>query len=297
MSQAEPNEPMAAEPNSGPTGKIAELAAQAGINQPQPQGEQGNIDANTDKELTVDVGGVQRTVKMSELTKAFNERETTAKAKELVEARLAEFGDLNSVRQLKQTIESLDGTRRSKVMSLILNQSDPDEDDSDDAFARAVFDDDGRSKGKDGGSQQGNLPREVVEKLGFLEKAVMSLATEANQRFETQKKATLETQVNEQMNQYPLFAKDKVAAALAKDGIMAMLAADQSATPEKVVRSAAGKLQELLNARRQDDVERLGGPRTMVQESERKILNAEGLKSGMVRRLAEQVFSGNRSQT
>ena len=116
-------------------------------------------------------------------------------------------------------------------------------------------------------------------------------------QFRVEQKTTLEAQVDAQMQQYPLFKGNTVAASLAKDSIMNLMAADSKADPEQVVRSAAGRLQELLTQRQQDVVEELGGSRMMVQEADRKHLNADGLRSGATRQLAQRLVAGLKPQS
>ena len=291
----EQNQPNAGAPNaSGSAGKLDEIAARVVANGTPSSGDDGIIGEQAEQQkLTVDVGGVQRTVTMEELTAAFNDREQTLATRKTLDERLAELGDLNSVKRLNQQIGTLDHKSRAKVMAILSGQGDDDDDDSmEDAVRQELRRQPGAQDEEDGDEPRG-VPRDFAKKFDYLQEVVMALAKRENTRVVTETKATLQSRVETEMSQYPLFQQDPVAASLAKDSIMAMLAADQSAEPDKVVRSAAGRLQELLTQRQQDAAASLGVPRTMVQPQERKGLNAEGLRTGVVRKLAERLLSGS----
>lgn len=240
----------------------------------------------------MDVGGVKRVIKVTDLVSAFTEREQTATAKKTIEDRLAELGDLNSIKALKGRIDQLDTPRRTKVLALLAGEDGGgDGDDLGDAIDAELRDQrNGRANRRDDDDDAERLPPQVAKRFEFIEGVLQSLAKEANGRFEVTRKTTLGSQVDEQMGQYPVF-EDKVAAGMAKQSIMGMLAQDAEASPEKITRSVAGTLQGLLNQRQADTVESLGGQRSMkIGEADKPALTATGLKAGITRRLAERVL-------
>lgn len=280
-----------AEAGSSAVDALAERIGQAGGGEPQNQ---GDIDGQTGtKELTVDVGGVERVVKIDELVAAFRDREKATKALQTVQERMQELGNLDTLRKLEEQIGSLDPRRRAKVMDLLTGAEDDGEGDLEDHFDAAFGE--GRRPQRSVAKPASKEERELLARLDYLEKGMQAFAAREMSRIKEEQSTSLSSQVDQEMSQYPLFKQNAVAASLAKDSIMAMLAADSAAAPDKVVRSAAGRLQDLLNQRQQQMNEESGVPRTMVQPEQKKVLNAQGLKSGAVRRLAESFLS--RSQT
>lgn len=264
---------------------IADIAARAGIAGDPEQGAHADVAGQPDQEavVTVDDGGVKRSVKMTDLVSAFTAREQSNAAMERVKAQLAELGDLSSVRALQQAIEGLDAGRRKKVFELLAGQDEPDDGDIADAVRSAA-------------GQRQRSGREVEEPelskhLKLLTDVVSGLAARENGRIAQEKTATLSQQIDAQMQQYPVFSTNAVAAQFARQSVISQLAVRPDATPEQLVRDAAGQLQKMLNERQRDLREQVGVPRTLVRPEDKKGLNAAGLKSGAVRRLAEKLLN------
>lgn len=283
MKQGE-QEPQAQQGSTGSGGGALDAIA-ARILQAGGEGDsqQGDIGGQAGlKELKVDVGGVERVVKVEDLVAAFNDRETTTKTMQQVNDRMQELSRLESVRKLEEQIGSLDPARRAKVLNLLAGD---DEDDDIDDHVQAAFP---KARQPNGSDRDSTVERDVASKLSYMEQALQTLAAREMARIREENHNSLASKVDREMAQYPLFKQNAVAASMAKDSIMAMLAADQSAKPETVVRSAAGKLQELLNLQQQALNEESGVPRTMVRQEHKPLLTADGLRSGALRKIAEQ---------
>lgn len=261
------------------------LLARAGVELPNEPAA-GSVEGQPDspKEMLVDVGGAKRTVKVDELVAAFTEREKSVQATKAAEARLAELGDLNSIRALKQTIDSLDGRRRQKVLALLAG--DEDEEDLDQGIRSAAS-----GESDDGAIRDGLRPAEGISKAQFdeLYRAVQVLAQREGGRMVSEKKQTLAEKIQAEMSQYPVFSGNEHAAAFARDSIITQLT-HQEGDVSASVREAAARLQGMLDRRREELMEEVGVPRSMVQPADKRQLSAKGLKSGAVRRLAEEAI-------
>lgn len=261
------------------------ILAQAGVDTAQkPNGQARVGEPETPAELEVDVGGgVKRRVPVSVLGETFRRQHEIEAAKQAVDARLAEMGDLQAVKGLQARIADLPPDRRQKVLAL-LQGADPDEggdDDVDTAIVREAFGDSPRGKPPD---LQGWSP----SRMERLEQAVMALASVENGRRREVEFTTTGQRVDALMGEFPIFKGNEAVRTFAKDSIMSQLASAPKGTSlEDVVHRAAAKLKDIEDRAQARTLEGLGVHPTLHRPQVKDgVLTAKGLKSGDVRRAA-----------
>ena len=270
--------------------KSREILAQAGVlpsSDPSVQEPDGQTEIP--KELEIDVGGgVKRRLPVTELTKAFMDREQTAHSKQLLDQQLADMGNLSSIKALRDRIAQMPAQRRAKVLEL-MQEEEPEEQvesDPDDALLDKAFPSTGN-----GESPPGRDPAvaTLLKKFGTFEKVLQALAARENQRLHTERTTTTSDRLDALMGQYSIFKSSPDATSFAKDSIMQVLAASDDADLDKLVAGAAAKLQKFVTGREEASREELGVPRTMPQM--KGLLNANGLRSGKIRDAVTRLLS------
>ena len=232
-------------------------------------------------------GGVKRRVSVAELGETFRRRQEIETARQAVDARLAEMGELQAVKALQDRISGLDASRRQKVLSLLQgSEADGDDDDEvDTAIVREAFGDSARN------GNSPDLRGWSPSRLEQLEQAVRALAHIENGRQREVQTQTTGQRVDALMSEFPIFKTGSDAVReFAKDSIMSQIAAAPRGTPiEEVVHRAAAKLKEVEDRAQARTLGALGvQPTRPTAKVADGVLTAKGLKSGDIRRLATQ---------
>jgi len=290
----DPNQNAESQPNAAQTGGtdlLKRIAAEAGVGGKQkPEGQAPVVDQTASlKDLEVDVGGgVKRRVPMEDLVKAYNQRTELDTSKQAVQRALAEMGELESLRSLKETLANLDGPRRKRLLELLTpgngRAADDDESLADEAFG------DGNSSRANGHAD--DRLQAVLDRLDRNDQVLTALATRENGRLRAERTEDTGQRVDKLMAQYPVFKED-VARVFAKDSIMSKVAEAKAQSPEAIegiVQNAAAKLQELVTRKLQEGREEIGVPRTM-EGVPKGGFKAGDLRSGKLREIAQRLLT------
>lgn len=258
-----------------------QILAQAGVTQSGTADDPSTTTAAQPQEFTIDDGGVQRKVPLSELTTAYQKREQLSHMERLVKQQMAEISDIEAIRQMRGHIEALGPAEKAKVLSILqgqnLQETQGDEDGIDD-LARQL-------------TPQRRQPASDP-RLDRMEQAVQAMATYLNQNLQHQQQATIREQVKAQLTQFPVFSQgedSQAIAALAEDSVMNQIAANPQIDMVDAVKQAAQRLQSLRqNAQR----EILGGanirgPINGLPPIQKGGANGKALQAGDIRRAAE----------
>lgn len=270
------------EPKAGAFSEVAKKVMNAaGVETPPSAQGQEPVAQPTPKELEVELpGGVRRRVSVDDLVKSYVGREETAALKQTADARLAEVGDLEPFRKLRDRLAGMSRERRAKLFE-DLQEDEP----TAESVARSAF-------GDDSPSEAAGLPAGLAERLEQQDRLIRALAAEANHRLAGERTKTLGQRVDELMGQFSVFKDQGPAAEFAKDAIMRTVAANpnmEDAALEKQVSEAATKLQSFVTRQMKAQREEVGVPRELPREI-REHLTATGLKNGTVRELATRLF-------
>lgn len=269
------------------------LLAQAGIAPSQQQSGQERVgQPEAPQELEVDAGGgVKRRVRVEDLVSTWQQRQDLDTRRQALERQMAEIGDVQAVRALREQLEGLSPQKRQQVLAL-LQGAEPDggsgDDDSADAIVREAFGNSERS------GAPASLPPELRREWDTMKQAVMALASEANGRHREQQVKTTGERVDALMAEFPVFRDGGAPLkGLAKDAIMAQIAAAGRGAPiEDVVHRAAARYQELTAQAQEAQEPHLGVP--TLPRPPAAALTAKGLKSGAIRQLAMDMLKGAR---
>jgi hypothetical protein len=268
---------------------------------PQPgtgQGAKGPGDVQSPSELTVDFDGVQRNVKVDELTAAFREREQTKALQAAVEAKLRQHGDIEALTGLRRVIDEMTPTQKAKMQAYLQNpdllnddrQTETDDDDVD-AADRVVQ----RMTGKTNGQKApAGLPPEFRDEWEQMKQAMGLLIGAETQRVQTGRKQSLSDQVDKAMKEYPLFQEDPVAASFARRAILAEYQTDPEAGLDKLVTSAARELHKMKTASQQQLLEDVGfeRPSALPPPPKGGFRGKHSLENGGPRAAALRALSG-----
>jgi hypothetical protein len=257
--------------------------------------------------LELDVGGgVKRRVRVDELARIYNERDKLVTAKQALDESLAEQGDLQHVRQIRDRIANLDGSRRQRILQL-LESDDPDPapaDDAADELDRA-FNNGTRRRAPADGVQPNEELRQLRAELAELRPAVQALASRENTRIREERKVTTSDLVDAAMKQYPIFAQEEARhpaiVGMTKRSIMTELlnaraaAGGQGVDLEAVVQEAASVLQGYRQKAEQAVLEGAVVPRQMAGVTIPKGgFKGQDLRSGAVRAAAARILGAAR---
>lgn len=269
------------------------LLAQVGAAPSQQQSGQERVgQPEAPEELEVDAGGgVKRRVRVADLVSTWQQRQDIETRQQALQRQLAEIGEVQGLRAMREQLEGLSPQNRQKVLALLQGaESDGGSGDEDaaDAIVREAF-----GEGERNGSPA-SLPPEFLREWGTVKQAVQALATEANGRYREQQVKSTGERVDALMSEFPVFRDGGAPLkGLAKDAIMAQIAAaGRGASIEDVVHRAAARYQELTAQAQAQEPVHLGVP--TLPRPPAAALTAKGLKSGAIRQLAMDVLKGTR---
>lgn len=275
-----------------------QILEQAGV-RPQARGQEPGQagEPQTPQSLTIKVGGVDKTVSIDDLTKAYLDSGNLAATKQALDQQFAKLGDINALQQLQTAIEGMPAPKRQRLFDLIQGQDDAEDegetDEDDDEIGAANRRTLDRLTNGKKERAPGRDPR-----IDQLWEAVTALVERESQRVETDRQATARQRVQELMPSYPLFKAgtaqfDPVAAGMAEETILTMLTANPQADVAQTVQRVAQRFQQLTDTRNAKVLEESGiRPPNPVQlpPPPRGGFTANQMKSGELRKLAAQAI-------
>jgi len=244
------------------------------------------------KEVEVEVGGVKKRVAIDELTRLYNERDKVAAARKALDDSLAEQGDLQSVRALRERLQGLDVSRRQKILALLSGEG-PEQDDEEQSSADDVEAEAFGDKLRARSPATNGISREEFEQV---RQAVKALASFENHRLGQQRELSTSERVDAAMKQFPVFAEmtDPALLHFAKRSIMEQVLGSQDQPVESVVQAAASALQGFRKKAEADALEGTPVPRQTVIAAPKGGWRAQHMRDGSLRKAAEAALAQRR---
>lgn len=263
------------------------------------QGAKGSGGAQPPSEITLDFDGVERTVKVDELAKAFREREQTAATKATVDAQMRQIGALDGAQQMLGLIGKMSPQQRAKFQQYLQDPHLLDEPQRDETEDGDEADDDTtervvrRLQGNGQRPQQRNSNGKVEvdsEEFELWKAALVELARAEQERRQEGHRKTVTEQVKSRMDEFPVF-KDRANRAIrdfAEESILSQLAGNPDANVEKLVAKAAQRLSAMKAETQQGVLEEVGLQRPELPPLPK---NGRSLANGDLRRAAMRALT------